>query len=112
MTATAFREKVAAARWPRATAVARPSCLRSSPSHSSLPFLGLLWRAPWGDVWSILTSESALTALRLSLWCSFWATLAALVLGVPLAWLLARVPFPGRGSPALCTLDGAAPGGG
>jgi molybdate transport system permease protein len=72
----------------------------------ALPFLGLLWRAPWGDVWSILTSESALTALRLSLWCSFWATLVALVLGVPLAWLLARVPFPGRGfARALCTLS-------
>jgi molybdate transport system permease protein len=72
----------------------------------ALPFLGLVWRAPWGDVWSILTSESALTALRLSLWCSFWATLAALVLGVPLAWLLARVAFPGRGLVrALCTLS-------
>jgi molybdate transport system permease protein len=72
----------------------------------ALPFLGLLWRAPWGDIWSILTSDSALTALRLSLWCSFWATLAALVFGVPLAWLLARVPFPGRGVVrALCTLS-------
>ena len=72
----------------------------------ALPFLGLLWRAPWGDVWSILTSESALKALRLSLWCSLWATLAALLLGVPLAWLLARVSFPGRGLVrALCTLS-------
>jgi molybdate transport system permease protein len=72
----------------------------------ALPFLGLLWRAPWGDIWSILTSDSALTALRLSLWCSFWATIAALVFGVPLAWLLARVPFPGRGVVrALCTLS-------
>jgi molybdate transport system permease protein len=74
-------------------------------SFFALPFLGLLWRAPWGDVWSILTSESALTALRLSLWCSLWATLVALLLGVPLAWLLARVSFPGRGVVrALCTL--------
>ena len=72
----------------------------------ALPFLGLLWRAPWGDVWSILTSDSALTALRLSLWCSLWATLAALLFGVPLAWLLARVAFPGRGlARALCTLS-------
>jgi molybdate transport system permease protein len=72
----------------------------------ALPFIGLLWRAPWGDVWSILTSESALTALRLSLWCSLWATLAAVVFGVPLAWLLARVSFPGRGLVrALCTLS-------
>ncbi len=72
----------------------------------ALPFIGLLWRAPWGDVWSILTSDSALTALRLSLWCSLWATLAAVVFGVPLAWLLARVSFPGRGLVrALCTLS-------
>ena len=72
----------------------------------ALPFLGLLWRAPWGDVWSILTSDSALTALRLSLWCSLWATAATLLFGVPLAWLLARVSFPGRGLVrALCTLS-------
>jgi molybdate transport system permease protein len=75
-------------------------------SFFALPFLGLLWRAPWGDVWSILTSASARTALRLSLWCSAWATLAAVVFGVPLAWLLARVEFPGRGIVrALCTLS-------
>jgi molybdate transport system permease protein len=72
----------------------------------ALPFIGLLWRAPWGDVWSILTSDDALTALRLSLWCALWATLAALVFGVPLAWLLARVPFRGRAlARALCTLS-------
>jgi molybdate transport system permease protein len=72
----------------------------------ALPFVGLLWRAPWGDVWSILTSDSALTALRLSLWCSSWAAVASVVLGVPLAWLLARVAFTGRGSVrALCTLS-------
>jgi molybdate transport system permease protein len=72
----------------------------------SLPFLGLLWKAPWGDVWSILTSKGSLTALRLSLWCSLWATVAAIVFGVPLAWLLARIEFPGRGIVrALCTLS-------
>ena len=73
---------------------------------TDLPFLGLLWKAPWGDARSILTSDSSLTALRLSLWCSCWATAVAVVLGVPLAWLLARVPFPGRGLVrALCTLS-------
>jgi molybdate transport system permease protein len=72
----------------------------------ALPFLGLLGRAPWGDLWSILTSDSALTALRLSLWCSLCASLAALLFGVPLAWMLARVPFPGSGFVrALCTLS-------
>jgi len=72
----------------------------------ALPFVGLLWKAPWGDAWSILTSESSLTALRLSLWCSTWATVLALVFGTPLAWLLARISFPGRGLVrALCTLS-------
>ncbi len=72
----------------------------------ALPFIGLLWKAPWGDAWSILTSDSALKALRLSLWCSSWATVAAVLFGVPLAWLLARIPFPGRGLVrALCTLS-------
>jgi molybdate transport system permease protein len=72
----------------------------------ALPFLGLLWKTPWGDAWSILTSHSALTALRLSLYCSLWATFLATVFGVPLAWLLARVSFPGRGLVrALCTLS-------
>ncbi len=72
----------------------------------ALPFIGLLWKAPWGDVWSILTSETSRTALRLSIVCSLWATAIALVLGVPLAWLLARISFPGRGLVrALCTLS-------
>jgi molybdate transport system permease protein len=72
----------------------------------ALPFIGLLWKAPWSDAWSILTSKSALTALRLSLYCSLWATVLAITFGVPLAWLLARVTFPGRGlARALCTLS-------
>jgi len=72
----------------------------------ALPFLGLLWKVPWGDVWSILTSHGALTALRLSIWCSLWATGLSVLFGVPLAWLLARVDFPGRSAArALCTLS-------
>jgi molybdate transport system permease protein len=72
----------------------------------ALPFVGLLWKAPWSDAWSILTSESAVGALRLSLWCSTWATVVSVIFGVPLAWLLARITFPGRGPVrALCTLS-------
>ena len=72
----------------------------------ALPFVGLLWKAPWGDAWSILTSDSSLTALRLSVYCSAWATVLAVLLGVPLAWLLARTEFPGRSAArALCTLS-------
>jgi molybdate transport system permease protein len=72
----------------------------------ALPFLGLLWRVPWGDVWGLLTEESSRQALRLSLVCSLAATALSIVLGVPLAWVLARVGFPGRRFVrALCVLS-------
>jgi molybdate transport system permease protein len=72
----------------------------------ALPLVGLLWKVPWGDVWSILTKRGSLTALRLSIVCSLWATVLSIVFGVPLAWLLARVEFRGRGVVrALCTLS-------
>jgi molybdate transport system permease protein len=72
----------------------------------ALPLIGLLWRAPWSNAWHYLTDDDALTALRLSLICSLWATGLSILFGVPLAWLLARVEFPGRGAVrALCTLS-------
>lgn len=72
----------------------------------ALPLLGLLWRAPWGNAWEYLTNDTALQALRLSLICSLWATSLSIVFGVPLAWVLARLTFPGRGVVrALCTLS-------
>jgi molybdate transport system permease protein len=72
----------------------------------ALPFLGLLWRAPWSRAWSVLTEDNVRTALWLSIKCSLWATALALFFGVPLAWLLARINFPGRGVVrALCTLS-------
>jgi molybdate transport system permease protein len=72
----------------------------------ALPFLGLLWRAPWGSLWSVATEQSVLTALSLSLRTSLTATGLAILFGVPLAWLLARVDFAGRGMVrALCTLS-------
>ncbi len=61
-----------------------------------LPLVGLLSRAPWQTALSDLTTPEALTALRLSFVVSLAATAMALVLGVPLAWVYARVPFPGR----------------
>ncbi|MDQ7910594.1 ABC transporter permease [Phytohabitans sp. ZYX-F-186] len=61
-----------------------------------LPLAGLLVRAPWTTLPQRLTEPGVLTALRLSLQTATLATLLCLILGVPLAWLLARVPFPGR----------------
>jgi molybdate transport system permease protein len=72
----------------------------------ALPLVGLLWRVPWSAAWSYLTAERALTALRLSVICSLWATALSVVFGVPLAWVLARAEIPGRRAiRALCTLS-------
>jgi molybdate transport system permease protein len=61
-----------------------------------LPLAGLLIRTPWTDLPRRLTAPGVLDALRLSLLCATAATVLCLVLGVPLAWLLARTAFPGR----------------
>src|SRR4029453_2444311 len=61
-----------------------------------LPLVGLLARAPWTTLPQRLAQPGVLTALRLSLQTATLATLLRVVLGVPLAWLLARVEFPGR----------------
>ena len=61
-----------------------------------LPLLGLLWRAPWSDLWSVLGDQSTRDAIRLSLICSVSATGLSVVLGIPIAWLLARTEFFGR----------------
>jgi molybdate transport system permease protein len=79
----------------------RPSALAAVLAALALlllvaPLAGLVWRAPWTALWDELSAPAAITALRLSLVCSLWATAIAICLGVPLAWVLARVPFPGR----------------
>lgn len=61
-----------------------------------LPLIGLVIRAPWGRMGSVLSGSDALQALELSLWTASLATAVALVIGVPLAWLLARTVFPGQ----------------
>ncbi|MGA5144437.1 molybdate ABC transporter permease subunit [Streptomyces griseoincarnatus] len=61
-----------------------------------VPLLALVVRAPWRDLPEQLTSPAVWDALRLSLVCATTATALSLVVGVPLAWLLARTDFPGR----------------
>ncbi len=53
-------------------------------------------RAPWATLPQRLTQPGVLAALRLSLITATLATGVSLLLGVPLAWLLARTRFPGR----------------
>ena len=72
----------------------------------ALPFLGLLWRMPWGVAGTIASDDAVRTALWLSIRTSLTATALAVLFGVPLAWLLARVAFRGRGAVrALCMLS-------
>ena len=61
-----------------------------------VPLVGLIVRSPWGDAITALTAPETLEALKLSVIASLSATAVALVLGVPLAWVYARVTFPGR----------------
>ncbi len=60
-----------------------------------LPLLSLLIRADWRSVPSALVSEEAKDALWLSLRCGVAATAICLILGTPLAMLLARRDGPG-----------------
>lgn len=62
----------------------------------ALPLIGLLLTAPWTQMPTLLTSPSALEALRLSIVTSIAAAGITVILGVPLAWVLARREFPGR----------------
>jgi len=62
----------------------------------AVPLLGLLEQTPWRHLAAELATPRVREALRLSLVCSLGAAALSLLVGVPLAWLLARVPFPGR----------------
>jgi molybdate transport system permease protein len=62
----------------------------------SLPLLAMLLRAPWRDIGPALGGAGASEALRLSIVVSLAATGLSVLLGVPLAWILARARIPGR----------------
>jgi molybdate transport system permease protein len=55
-----------------------------------LPLVGLVMRAPWADAGDVVTSKGALQALRLSMITATVSTMIVVLLGVPLAWVLAR----------------------
>jgi molybdate transport system permease protein len=61
------------------------------------PLLALLIRTPWSNLPHLLSTDDVVTPLRLSLETASLATVASLLLGVPLAWVLARLEFRGRG---------------
>ncbi|HET6213693.1 MAG TPA: ABC transporter permease [Micromonosporaceae bacterium] len=85
----------------RVRGTARPPAILLVPALAGLAFLvlpliGLVARTPWATLPSRLAEPAVRDALRLSLLTATVATAICLLLGVPLAWLLARVQFPGR----------------
>ncbi len=62
----------------------------------ALPLIGLAGRVPWSRLPDLLSSDVARDALWLSLLTSIAATVISAVVGVPLAWVLARTDFPGK----------------
>ncbi|MFI8419960.1 ABC transporter permease [Streptomyces sp. NPDC085479] len=83
------------------TSGARPPLALALPALAAvaflaLPLIGILVRTEWTELAGHLRSPGTVQALKLSLVVSFWALGLSLLLGVPLAWLLARVPFPGK----------------
>ncbi|MFF3225238.1 molybdate ABC transporter permease subunit [Nocardia suismassiliense] len=61
-----------------------------------VPLVGLLVRAPWRSMPDRLLDAEVGQALQLSLVTASLATVICLILGVPLAWLLARGELRGR----------------
>ena len=55
-----------------------------------LPLVGLVIRAPWADAAAVLTSAGALQALKLSMITATISVIIVVIIGVPLAWILAR----------------------
>jgi len=61
-----------------------------------LPLGALIVRAPWRSAADLLGTEEVREAFKLSLSVSLSALALAVLFGFPIAWLLARVSFPGR----------------
>ena len=60
------------------------------------PLAAMAAKVQWSQFIPLITSESSLAALELSLKTSTASTLLCLVLGVPMAMVLARASFPGQ----------------
>ncbi len=65
-------------------------------TYLGLPLIYIFFRVEWRDIISTLSDLRTLRAVQVSLITSVIATAIMAVLGVPLGYVLARVPFPGR----------------
>jgi molybdate transport system permease protein len=83
-------------------ALGRPPLLLVVPAALAalflvVPLVALVLETPWRDLWTLVRTEAVLDALRLTVVTSLATVAVCLVTGTPLAWVLARVPFRGRG---------------
>ena len=61
-----------------------------------LPLVAVVSRVNWEDFYGLVTSESSVSALRLSLRTSAASTVICVLVGVPMAMVLARTSFRGQ----------------
>lgn len=61
-----------------------------------LPLISLVLDTPWADFVDQVSSPQVLDALWLTALASAATVVSCLLFGTPLAWLLARIEFPGR----------------
>ncbi len=61
-----------------------------------LPLVAMASRVEWSNFFALVTSESSLAALKLSLRTSLASTALCVLFGVPMAIVLARTSFPGQ----------------
>ena len=61
----------------------------------AVPLLAMLLRVQWSQFWDLISSESSLAALWLSLKTSAASTVLCVILGTPMALVLGRATFPG-----------------
>lgn len=62
-----------------------------------LPLVAIVAQVRWRSFFALVTSTSSLTALELSLRTAAASTVLCILLGVPMALVLARTSFPGQG---------------
>lgn len=62
----------------------------------AVPLLRMLLVVDTTELSRTAADNEVRSAIMLTLRASLWATLAALVMGIPLSWILARHKFPGR----------------
>jgi molybdate transport system permease protein len=90
---------------PRGTPPVVAAAAAVAVAFFALPFVALLQRAPWSDLGDLIGKPVVTDALRLSITTAAAATAIALLVGIPLAWVLARTAVPGRSAlRALITL--------